>query len=470
MNKDIVRFIKKCLQKDIITPSQTNTMIDLLELEERASDIWQWAKYYFPEKFTSEFCEELHGYLFSIRNEDLTSTLAPRSHGKTIISCFLIPMYLALHDDKYKHFLNVQSTATKATNVNIAIKTEFETNEKLIKDYGNMIGDKWTEKQFILSNGAIFSAAGAGESIRGINVKSIRPDYIVVDDLYSEDDINQPKRIKKLNQWFWSTLYPARANDRKCAIHIQGTAIGRDDLMHSLKESKNAQFKKFKAIKNESKKQTLWFDYEKLLEDKENMGTIIFSREYQNELRDDETAIIKESWIQSYSGTVPKDETIKYFICGIDPAIGEKETNDCTGKIACFISKNKNFYICDARNARLSFNKNLEDIKDFHNKHNFKQVRIECIAAFKVFAQELRRTTGIPVKEIKYVKDKITRLENISHYFENGKVFISEQIPKRVRDELIYQLINNHPVHDDLRDALVLCLEEPKSTGVAAIF
>ena len=472
MNKEIADFIRKCLIKKIINKKQTAEMISMLEIEERSKDIWKWGKYYFGHKFTDEFCEELHGYLFDIRHEEITSTLAPRGHGKTIISCFLIPIYLALHSDKYKYFFNVQNTATKAIAVNTSIKKEFESNELLRRDYGDMISDKWSEKCFILSNGIIFSAAGAGESIRGINVNNIRPDYLIIDDLYVEDDINQPARIKKANDWFKSTLYPTKSGTKKCAIHIQGTAIDKLDIMHEFGAKENVKYKVFQAITDEGtpEQDTLWFEYEDLMDDKEIMGSIIFMREFQNELRSDENSIIKERWIHYYNGKIPQAEKIKYIIGGIDPAIGVKQTNDCTGKVACIVTENWNYYIVDARNERLAFEENITDIKSFHEKHKFKTLRIECISAFKVFAQRLRTKTRIPVAEITHVKDKITRLVNCQHFFENGKVFINENMEPKVLQELVHQLINNHPKHDDLRDALILCLEEKKSSSVAGMF
>lgn len=467
MNKDTVDFIKECIKKDIITGNSAVKVVEYIKLKKRASDIWKWARYYFPDKFSSDFID-FHKYLFDIRHEELSSTLGPRSHGKTIISCFLVPLYLALHDDKYRHFLNVQNTSTKATNVNLSIKTELETNEKLIKDYGELIGDKSTEKQFVLKNGVIFSAVGAGESIRGINYNNIRPDYIVVDDLYSEDDIGQLQRIKKINNWFWSSLYPARANDKRCAIHVQGTAIDKSDIMHELKDS--AKYRKFQAITNEAKKETLWFPYEKLMENKLRMGTLIFSREYQNELRDDSTSIIKESWIKYYDGRIPEEEKIKAIVLGVDPAISESKTADYTGKCIMAITENYNYYIMDVRNDRMSFNSNIEDIKRLHKEYGFKEVRIESIAAFQAFGQELKRTTRLPVKSIKSVKGKLIRKENCSHLFENGKVFINSTIAKERREELVYQLINNSPNNDDISDSVIICLESPRNTGVSAIF
>ena len=120
-------------------------------------NIFAWAKYYFPEKFTLPFCLELHSYFVEVMRELFTSTLAPRGTAKTTMRCFLIPLYLGLeYPDLYQHFLNVQSTTTKAEAINHSIKTECETNERLIEDYGvyneklekkTLMGSKWTEKQ-----------------------------------------------------------------------------------------------------------------------------------------------------------------------------------------------------------------------------------------------------------------------------------------------------------------------------------
>ena len=71
--------------------------------------------------------------------------------------------------------------------------------------------DKWTEKQFVLKNGTVFTGIGAGESIRGINYKNRRPDYIIIDDLYEDEDAYSLERVQKKNNWFWQSIYKALA-------------------------------------------------------------------------------------------------------------------------------------------------------------------------------------------------------------------------------------------------------------------
>lgn len=88
------------------------------------------------------------------------------------------------------------------------------------------------------------------------------------------------------------------------------------------------------------------------------------------------------------------------------------------------------------------------------------EVRIEAISGFKDFARETERRTSLPVKLIEFVKDKISTLESKSTHFENHRIFLNKNIAPHLKDEFVNQLTNNHPSHDDLRDACLLGLDE----------
>jgi len=460
-------IIKESLNQDKITPEEAFSLCNVIRIDTREQRILQWGKYYFADKFSSEFCD-LHEYLASIRKEQFTATFAPRGHAKTTILCFLIPIYQALVEpETYKHYIQVQSTATKAISVNIAIRHEIETNELLRRDYGDQVAsEKWTEKQFVLKNGIIFSAISAEESMRGVNYNNIRPDFFMVDDLFDEEDIRNMDSTNKKVDWFFSSLFPSKVlmSDMWC-FHVTGTAINKNDLIHKLSKSKEVIFKKFKAIIDFDKKLTLWKSFDKLMKEKDIIclgSSSIFLREYQNECRSDEDSIIKEHWIKFYDGVIPEDETVIETFLGVDPAIGIKTTNDPTGKALMNKTKNANYYIHGVRNSRLTFDQNIKDIEVIHKRFPLsnKGCRLEAISAFQAFGQELKRKTSVPVEMITSVKDKLTRLENQSGKFENGKVFINNNIPLKLKNELIEQLTNNDPTHDDIRDAVIIVLEE----------
>lgn len=282
-----------------------------LEIARRAAkdkDILLWGWALFPDKFELPFCAKLHGYFVKIRGFEFTDTEAPRNHAKTTIKCFLIPLFQALEEpETFRHYINIQATQQKALAVNMAIKTELESNDLLIELYGDQCGVKWTDSQFVLTNGVIFSAIGAGQSVRGLNYLNRRPDYFIIDDLYDEEDIYNPESTKKKGLWFWGSLYSARAKSRRTSIHFQGTAINPYDMLEELKTKPGVVAKSFRAIEDEEKEIVLWPELntiESLRIDRIRMGPIIFAREMQNERLDEETTILKRSYWRYYT-TLP---------------------------------------------------------------------------------------------------------------------------------------------------------------------
>lgn len=269
----------------------------------KRKDILTWGEALFPEKFGLPFCGPLHRYFVEIRHDPFTNTEAPRDHSKTTIKCELIPLFQALEEPElFNHYLNVQATAEKAIEVNRSIRDDLESS--MITDlYGPQITDRWTDSQFITRKGVIFSARGAGQSVRGLRVKSRRPDYCLVDDLYDEDHIFNAEATRKMNRWFWGSLYPALARSKRHSLHVQGTAINLDDILEELKKKPGVKSRSFQAIVDEEKGIVLWPEHRTLAQlqaDRVLQGPIIFAREQQNERLDEATTILKRSHWRSY--------------------------------------------------------------------------------------------------------------------------------------------------------------------------
>lgn len=470
-------------------------------------DVLGWGAALFPDKFNLPFCMELHGYLVAIRHDSFTSTEAPRGHAKTTVACFLNPIYTALNEPwAYDHYLNIQATDDKALSINRTIKLEFEENLALKRLYGDVRGSRWTDQQFVIvvtrpgkSHEIVFTSRSAGQSIRGINYRNKRPCYIMVDDLYNEDDLNNPDSTDKKNGWFNGALMNARAKNRKSCVHFLGTAVNNYDLFEKHKKNakteatpgKRWKCRTFQAIKDWDAFVVLWPDlntFESLMQDREDMGSLIFAREMQNERWDEESAIVKRSWLLPPDGTQgweidPEDLEFSHLPgkmrlvavrIGNDPSIGQKTTNDFNGVALVYVgrvdgSKANSFYIIDLWNERLSMEKRaerLQGIKDAQPPTRaISQCRIEGVAGFMDYVAFVRSKTNLPVREVKQVQDKITVLQNKSKHFENRRVFISKRIAPALKDELLYQLTTNHPKFDDLRDALLLTIDDTTDWG-----
>jgi hypothetical protein len=442
-------------------------------------DVLGWGKALMPDKFRLNFCE-LHDYLVATRRQPFTSTEAPRGHAKTTIGCFLLPLYQGLVEpDAYRHYLNVQSNADKALTINRAIKMEVEQNQLIRMLYGEQVGERWTDACFVLKNGVVYSAEGFGASIRGLNYRGLRPDWVSLDDFYdTEADTNNPNGTLKKNEWFWGTLYPILAQDRATAMHLRGTAVNREDLFEKLKSDASVASKTFKAIVDWDEKRVLWEGlktFEQFEQMRMRMGTLIFSRELQNERRDDSSSIVKMSWLYPEDGS-PSWEydpaELKFneqlFYAGgtvtLDPSIGKKVQNDKSGYARVLIGQPPDglprFYIEALVNERHSFQQRIDKVKELASHRPVDRpvtkVRVETISGFKDVGEKIAASVAMPCELVDKVPDKITNLERASSIFENRRIFLNKNIDPALKRELVYQLTTNSPKNDDMRDAVLL--------------
>jgi predicted phage terminase large subunit-like protein len=466
--------IQKSLKEGLIEPNYAVHLLKLTVSGDLEKDILEWGKFFFPDKFDLPFCSELHNYFIDIKDEPYTSTLAPRGYAKTTIKCFLIPIYMAIvTPKKYKHYLNIQATASKAIGVNISIKEEIENNDMLKLFYGDLMGDKWTEKQFVLSNGVIFSSIGAGDSVRGINYRNLRPDYCIIDDLYDDDDAYNINRITKKNNWFKSSIYKAMAKStptKKVGIHIQGTAIHVKDLMHELSNSDKWKFKKFQAIKDEEKKIVLWPEvetYEKLLSDKQEMGSFIFNREMMNHVRADENAIIKQDWINFYR---LHPERFSRTCISIDAAFKDDSKNSDYVAIQVWGFHENKYYLLDQIRQKLSFTKTCDAILKICNKWPKVTAKlIEDKANGPAIIDTLKdKLSGIIPINPKSSKE--SRVHAVSALFEAGNVTLPNKSDCPWVDDYIQELTAfPFAEHDDQVDATTQALNYLKSKKILEI-
>lgn len=469
------------------------------ELARRAAarkDILAWGALTMPKKFYLPPSRELHGYFVDIRRAELTSTVAPRGHAKTFVKCCVIPLFQALEepaDDDY--YANFQATNKKGVAVNFAIKHELETNPVLHSLYGNQIGGvKWTDELFMLKNGVVFQGAGAGDSIKGLQFLNRRPRYEIVDDLYDEEDLGRPERIQAKNDWFWGSLYPTRARGKGTSFQVQGTVAGPNDLMLQLgemaKDDPSILHREFAAFDAATKK-VLWPELnslESLERDRVRMGSAIFDREMQGVRRNAADSIIKDHYLTNWEydparrwANLSRDfgPASAVRIIGArmscDPSTGKDAGQGDPAAFAVGVltrgpGTRNDLWIEMLEEAHLSFDARLAKLQalaaQFHGRladpvFNIRKVFVESIGGFKDFGEQAKTKTGLPVELVTWVKGKVANLEAKSGEFEFGRVHLSSAIPKPLRQKLVDQLVQNEPPHDDLRDAVLMLLEEP---------
>lgn len=457
-----------------------------LELQDPVARIHGWLKAAMPRVYSLPF-SPLHAYLVRTRHEPDHGLEASRGSAKTALGCVGLPLYGGLQEpDLYDYYLNVQGTEPKALAVNVAIRLELEQNEVLRAVYGDQVGsDKWTDSLFVTKKGVVYQAVSTGQDLRGTMYRLRRPNWVRLDDAYKDEDIHNPEQTQKKNEWIDSTLKPMLAADRATCYCHQGTAINDQDALKGYEEKAKLdkagkiKFERFPAYNDETKT-ALWPEqrsYEAWVAKRDEPGVnpTIHAREYLCERRDETSAIVKPSWLKTWEFDPAqlrfgRDHRLVAARLIVDPSIGKNEENDPTGMVVLLKSlmreaKAADYWIIHLVNERLSLFERCNKIQDLVDQpplgYKLTQGRIEDVAGFGDFIAEARRKVrGLGIISAPAKKDKLAHLESKSWNFQNGKVHISTQIPATLRTTLYNQLTVNHPLHDDVRDALLHGIDE----------
>ena len=411
------------------------------------------ARQLFMDKITCGF-SDMHLDLFGDLFQN-SAVVCPRGHGKTTVLCTILPIFLAL-ETNIKYILIFQSTQQKMRAQMESIRSEFERNDYLIAKYGNQVGKEWRKDGFELENGTFIQGASCGTSIRGMHHNNTRPDYIILDDLYNDDNQKNTDIIAEVSEWFSSSVYPMADDPEKCVFKVIGTKFHRSDIFTSLSRKDNFKYSFYKALQDDGT--ALWkqkFTREKLLSIKEQMGSLLFNQEYQGIPVTEHNAQIKEEWL--IEGKTEEDGRPYIKICTIDPAISIKTTADYTAIVWGRAYEDKTMYVEGIWQDKVGWTEVLEFLENLHREEDFDKIYVESESGFKAYYCELKRRGELPVKVITSgAKDKLTRLATASSTFERRRIFFNKDIDQRIKKIAFEQLLDfPNSKNDDIVDAIV---------------
>lgn len=130
-----------------------------------------------------------------------------RGLAKSVCVDIAIPLWLWIRgEDMY--MVVVGNTEEKAAKLLGDLQVEFESNPRLIADFGEQTGRKWTETYFVCRERFTGVALGMGQEVRGLRKSAKRPNYIVCDDLEDKDTVKNPKRQDEMVNWILQALIP----------------------------------------------------------------------------------------------------------------------------------------------------------------------------------------------------------------------------------------------------------------------
>lgn len=415
-----------------------------------------------------------HHQMFEVTENDnlgLTVLVAFRGSAKSTLMTLSYPIWAVIGDQKKKHILIVSQTQNQARLHLANIKRELEGNDLLKSDIGPFeeVSDEWGANSIVISNyDARISAVSTEQSIRGIRHGQYRPDLIICDDI---EDLNSTKTREGRDRTFsWFNGEIAPVGDKNTKIIVVGNLLHEDCLIMKLKKlielkRLNGDFLAFPLIKSGGT--IMWPEKYKSTEDIENLRKTIASesayfREYLLKIISDEDRLVRLEWIKYYDD-VPSENgnDFQFTGTGIDLAISEKESADCTAMVSAKVfdsGEDLRVYILPFPvNKRMGFPETVETAINLSKSLGRypTELYIEDVGYQQAFIQHLV-SKNIPAEGIKVSgQDKRSRLALITHLIQQGKILF----PKQGAEELIEQLTGfGIEKHDDLADAFSLLM------------
>ena len=421
--------------------------------------------------------------------------LAPRGHGKSSVAGIVFAIWKVIQNPNVR-ILIVSNTHDQAKVFLREIRAQIEQNTAFLALFGDLRANRWSDAELLvrrtrIAKEATITAAGANGVIVGRHF-----DVIIADDIIDEENSWCETQRAKLQIWFHKTLFPCLEPDGE--IHVIGTRYHGGDLYGEIVRRAQAEEEGAKGRGGEGAKRTatsempagktsrwailqdcavaggapLWpekFPIEHLDGLRSQMGDILFACQYMNDPRGGNSGIFQEQWLQYYE-TLPmepdgtggfRQSTLRIFQ-GVDLAISQGPSADFFAVVTIGVDTSHNVYVLDTFRGHLTFEKQLQKIRELAARFHPMRIDVESNAYQDALPSELVRTSGLPVRRVRQVRDKTLRAIKLSPQFENGKIFLKRTMTDLVTELLLFP----RAPHDDLFDALEMAVSESINTGL----
>lgn len=288
-------------------------------------------------------------------------------------------------------------------------------------------------------------------------------DYLIIDDPHNPCHIHSAAKRQRTIDWFEQS-FSSRLNDKsKGAMILVMQRLHAADLSGYLAEHKNNwQFLKLPAI---NEKRSIIFngfskelhngellnakrdDKESLLSLEQEMGSLNFAAQYQQEPLNKQHSLVNEDDFNSYS-QIP--DNIEQIIISFDTAIKIAGHNDFSVGTVWAIVKN-NYYLLELKQKKVEYPELKKMIIELYEKYLPHYLLIEDKASGQQIIQDLKYETDYNIIAIKPKLDKITRFASCLPIIESGRIFLPKNASRKdFIDELMAFPASKH---DDIVDS-----------------
>jgi len=427
-------------------------------------DYGAFIKYYFPHYCIFEPADFHIAAAKKVRKNRNIALLAAWGRGlaKSVTFDILIPVWLWANSD-LKVMLLVGNTEAKAKKLLSDIQAEFESNQRLINDYGKQVSHgNWADGNFITSNDCAFFCIGMGQSPRGARHRQFRPDYIVWDDLDDKILCKNPRRVKEMAKWIVEDLMPCGSPNGNRNIGVNNI-FAPYTIMTELRDGESGSgFIFAQQNATDDNLNPLWVGQPKSYYDKMmvKMGSISFHSEYNNRPMIS-GAIFKPDMIQW--GKMPRLDSFAAIVGHWDVAYsGNNDYNAVKvwgihGRnfwcIKAFVRKTK---MADPIRWMIDFEQSLPKTVCIRWMYESQFWNDALMSTIEQVEREIGKQLNIGRKD-RPKSNKLERMLTMHPYYQNGRIYYNanERDNNDMNEGLsqLYAIEPGYKTHDDSPDS-----------------
>lgn len=369
--------------QQFIANFRDSTPIDMAEskveqlrrIERLEKDPESWFKYYFPKFCTAEpatFHKKAARRL--LQNAEWYEVRAwSRELAKSSRSMMEV-CFLAL-TGKIHNMLLVSNTHDNAMDLLLPFKAFFEANQRVIHDYGTQQRTgAWKGDKFIIRKGCSFRAIGWGESPRGTRNNEKRPDFILIDDIDTDEECRNEDIMKNKVNWIEQALICTRSISNPTRILVNGNVIHNNCAVNAM--GKKADVFEIVNIRGKDGKSS-WPEKNTEEQIDRVLSAISYEsaqKEYYNNPMDG-----GDTFKELTDGKVPRLDTCKVIIYA-DPSTSNKDKTSGSDKAVGIIAKKgMDYYVVKVALDTMSnalFVAYLFDFYQYARQHKAQDVRV----------------------------------------------------------------------------------------------
>lgn len=258
----------------------------------------------------------------------------PRGFAKTVFLKIFV-LFLILFSSRKFILINC-NTMPLAENF-VADISDLLDNPNIVATFGNwrtaLEIDRQELKKFsFLGRDIIIMGVGTEGSVRGANIKFVRPDVMIMDDMQSREEAESPTTARAQLLWMLGTLMLAKAPDRCLFIFVGNMYPVEGSILRKLKHM--PEWKSFITPAILEDGNSIWPELKpisRLLADLEMLKSAGEEHIFYSEIQNDEEAGTRSGVDITKILSSPQEWIEEHALRGciiIDPSLGKKKSDD----------------------------------------------------------------------------------------------------------------------------------------------